>query len=156
MKTYSLDQLKTMAEEFFAGNTEATKFFATSDGQFFGEGKRNAAEFHSKQNKGLKIYDIEKPQAADKVIKLSSEGDPEAIKAAILAKAEKGEELTKAEFQELTIQEVKAYVALLEAVEAIEALGEHDTKGGKAAVQARIEELAADPTASTTNKKETE
>jgi hypothetical protein len=150
MKRYSLDELRELAKPTFKANPKADKLYATSDGQFFLEDKKNAAEFHAKQAK-VKVYEVEALKG-----NLDSARSPESDldKEAILAKAEDGEALSNEEFQELTVAEVKNYVALLDDAEAIKDLGEHDTKGGKAAVEARIEELAADSTASDTNENE--
>lgn len=56
----SLDELKRLSKDVFKSNPKADKLLATSDGQFFLEKNKNAAEFHAKKNGGLKIHEFTK------------------------------------------------------------------------------------------------
>lgn len=61
----SLDELKQLSIAVFKANPKADVLLATSDGQFFLETNKNAAEFHAKKKGGLKIHTIDREDKSE-------------------------------------------------------------------------------------------
>lgn len=128
----SENQLKEKAQGIFERNPEWEELLATADGQFFESPKgRNAAEYHSKTNKGLKIYTITNAKVATAPAAPPSGGDDDDT-----GKGEGHVVIT------MTVKQVSQWAAEQNEVSDLEAaLALVTTKGGATAIQARIDQL---------------
>jgi len=146
MKIYSESDLEAKAKDVFQANPEAKALLATSDGNFFLEGKENAANLHARQVGGqktpLKIYTIHPAETPKE--KSAKTGDNK----------ESGTGLPDANpLTLMTVKEVTAWANKETEIEALNAALEYIiTKGGRAAVEDRIKELAADAPSTNTGK----
>lgn len=132
MKTFSKEELTKQAAEVFKFNPEAKRVIATTDGQIFLEGKENAAQNHIRSIHGgtaeLKKHSF--------IIENENEG---------AAPEETSEKTIQEQWAEKTVAEVKELVEIIndqdELIKIKEWVG---TKGGKAAIDNRIEALKAE------------
>jgi len=118
----SLTDLKKLAEPVFKANPKVDKLLATSDGQFFLEKNKNAAEFHAKKkggNQALRIYTIDR----DGSIEDSNEDkDEQPAKLSAEERIEKINAMTSIEEVEAALVEEKAKTVKAAGLEKIEAL----------------------------------
>lgn len=115
----SLTDLKQLAEPVFKANPKADKLLATSDGQFFLEKNKNAADFHAKNKGGLRIYTIDR----DGSIEDSNEDkDEQPVKLSAEERIEKINAMTSIEEVEAALVEEKAKTVKAAGLEKIEAL----------------------------------
>ena len=68
-----LEQIKKNAQKIMKEH-KIKKVYATADGQIFLPNKKQAADFHAKQNGGLKVYEI-KQEAAEKQLSKDNNKD---------------------------------------------------------------------------------
>lgn len=115
----SLEELKKLSKDVFKNNPKADKLLATSDGQFFLEKNKNAAEFHAKKNGGLKIHTFERTEekSAD-----SKDAKEAGVKLTAEERIEKINAMTSVKEVEAALVEEKAKTVKAAGAEKIAAL----------------------------------